>query len=278
MAESVKVFPYPVLMEGNLSFPEGEYEHEFTSGSNQRSVKIEHKLKDCALLERLIAEKKAVYACIVSIPITSYRKLHYSQEPIQEISWTESVLGEPPFIRPLVVSTKKIKCKFTKHDGVNRIWVGKSCQIEKGAKLALGSMYRLASSLQHLISVRLEPSLRKGSFCVDANSNEGFFFDVGVAEDLFHFLKNSGDNKLHRKSIFTHIVSCCFSILNNEFATDSDEADGWESYSNLQALAEELKTRNQRLWGEDGFRPEEAAMAMYPHLIPETKEESEEGY
>ncbi len=149
IGEIVRSLPYPTIEDGNLSYSKGEYLVEITPQIDGGSVILNHTIKGAAFIERLIIEGKAKYGCLVSVPLTGYRKLHLSDNARQRVEWDMGVVGEPPMLRPVIVSVTAISCKLGQDDGVAEAWQGREVAIPKGARLALKSYLRPTASLQH---------------------------------------------------------------------------------------------------------------------------------
>ena len=97
--------------------------------------------------------------------------------------------------------------------------------------MALSRYLRPSSSLHELLDVRRAEDLPAGSFKVEACSEDGFYFQVLVAPDLFPFLQNAGDHKNHRDSLLTHVTSRCFEILKGypkDQGEDEEDSAWWE--------------------------------------------------
>ena len=272
----VRSLPYPIIEEGNLSYPNGEYQVETTPQQGGVSVLVNHTIKGAAFLERLLFEGKAKYGCLVSVPLTGYRRLNLSEDANQRVEWDMGVVGEPPMLRPVVVSVTEISCILRPEDEIAEAWQGREIVIPRGARLALKSYLRPTSSLHHLLHVVNDSDLPNGSFEVKPCDQEGFYFKVHAAADLFPFLQNAGAHVDHRGSVLTHVVSRCLEILAQDYS-DQDEAgeDGmkWESFRNLQALANELEKRELPIWYEDGFAADKVATRLYPHCPPKSEDE-----
>ena len=153
VGDLVRSLPYPIIEEGNLSYPNGEYQVEITPQQGGVSVLLNHTVKGAPLLEHLISKGKAKYGCLVSVPLTGYRKLHLSDDARQRVEWDGGVVGEPPMLRPVIVSVEKVLCTLGPGDGVAKAWLGREIKIPKGARLALKSYLRPTSSLHHLLHV-----------------------------------------------------------------------------------------------------------------------------
>lgn len=267
----VRCLPYPVLEDGNLSYPRGDYEVDAKPQDDGTSAIIHHTIRDAPFLDRILQQGQAKYGCLVSVPLTGYRKLDLSDNAYQQVSWDISVVGEPPMLRPLILSVSEISCRFKPEDGVAEAWQGQNITFPRGARLALSRYFRPSSSLHELLDVR-KADLPSGSFKVKACSEEGFYFQVLVASDLFPFLQNAGEHKNHRDSLLTHVTSRCFEILKEEAPKEEgDDEEGpawWEKYPNLSALAEELRRKNLPVWDDGDFFADEVATKLYPHRPP----------
>lgn len=271
MIEGVRAYQYPILEKGNRSFPGASYNPEFAQSRDPCSVMLTHRLGACPFLERLIAERQAVYCCVVSVPITGYRCLHIASENPQVLTWDKDELGEPPFFRPQIVAVCGVRCRLGEDDGVNPAWVGREVSIEKGARLGLGPYYRMASSSHRpLLKIERDRTYPEGTFTVDDCTNEGFYFLVKASEKLYRFLVEGSEAPLHRASIYTHIVSCCLECLRREYSGRDDDGDEiWRNHPNLVALATELERKEQPRWDDREFIAEKVAAALHPHITPQ---------
>ena len=279
-SEVVRSFPFPVLEEGNLSFPNGEYAPEIKSDEkNDCSVTINHRVTNAPFVEQWVGDGKALCCCTVSIPVTGYRRLFTSAKNDfeQTVQWETEWVGEPPVLRPIIVCKEQTSHIFNGNDGVHDLWVGREITFSKGARIAVGPAQRPVSSLQSLLSIEKDETLDPGCLSIVACPDQGFYFCVKVASNLFGFLQSpgGGDRNNHSRSILIHAVSSCFALLGKDYQNENGENEdggGWGEYSNLRALAADMESKNLRLWNEDDFQPEKAATALYPHLIPKSEE------
>ena len=271
LSDFVRTFPYPVLDEGNLSFPEGEYTPKFYPDPSGSAANIQHQVNNAALIVNWVREGKAVCGCAVSIPITGYRKFFPSPAFDQKVEWDKESVGQLPFLQPSIVCCKDIKHTLKRADGVHDRWVGKEIHLAKGTKVAIGPTFRPMSSMQSLLSIEKNKDTSDlAQIRIRTCSDDGFYFKVLVQPDLYAFLQQPGGNgrELHCRSILIHAVSCCFSILANEYGNDGTSDEGWRSYANLRALHEQMESEGLKTWDTDDFYPEEAATTMWPHRIP----------
>ncbi len=273
-SDMVRAFPFPVLEDGNLSFPEGEYLPDITNNGDGYSARIYHKVNNAPLIERFINEGLAICCCTVSVPITGYRELFTGSGFNQDLQWDKNWVGEPPVLRPLIVCKNPISHKLCTEDGVHSMWVGQEISFDKGAKIAIGPDFRPVSSIQSLLSIDKDESLASGQFRIDECPDNGFYFKVKVASDLYKFLRSpgGGDHSKHSQSILIHAVSSCFALLAKDYSEEHGD-NGWQSHPNLRALANEMKNKGLNVWGEDDFCPEFAATSLHPHQLPVPEEE-----
>lgn len=276
-SDEVRAFPYPVLEEGNLSFPDGEYTPRFEKGSDGYSADVSHTVHGAPLIERLVRDKQAVCCCTVSVPTTGYRRLHVAEEGSfqQQIKWDPDQVSEPPFVRPLIVCRKAIRHTLSQGDGVHEVWIGREIELEKGTKIVLGPIFRTKSSMQSLLSFERDDSLKRGQMRVVPRTEDGFYFAVKVASDMYDFIQKpgGGERSLHRGSILAHAVSSCFALLAKDYVKDDEDEDGWRSYPNLRALDVDMESKGLSRWYMDDFCPEQAATSMHPHPIPSSEED-----
>ena len=279
MTNVVHSFPFPVLDEGNLSFPSGRYDVSPRT-INSTSVEITHHLENAGLIKRLLNNKEAQYGCLLAVPITGHRSLSLSQESVQIVKWDIGIVGEPPIIRPIIVTTKQIECELTAEDDVADVLIGKKIQIPKGARLARGKYLRSISSLESLLDINKDEELPNGCFVVEASENDGYRFRVNVAPDVFYFISIPRPNDPLYRSIGAHMASRCFEILRIEQGYGDEETSGnddgeqkWTEHSNLVMLSDLLRERGLPHWSDDNFKPEEVALQLYPLILPETMED-----
>lgn len=271
----IRTHGFPVLEAGNVSFPDGRYFVRFQPGRDRASFVLTHRVECCPLLNRLLENGHARYVCAVSSPMSSYRKIHVSDDPTQTIAWSVDDLGEPPLFSPMILSTVSHELALnSRRDGVHGIWNRKRVSLEKGSRLAIGHVVHLKSSILHLLSFVQNPDLDGGTFLVKAQE-EPFRFLVNLGPNLHAALRRKGGDP-NRGNIMTHVVTACLALLQREYFKDSEEEGGWRSIRPLLAFAEHLRSKGQPHWSDDGFRPEQVATALYPHSISLNREEDDE--
>lgn len=268
---------YPILEAGNVSFPRGRYAVEFGPGERRASIVLRHDLENVALIRRFVEEGVARYCCTVSSPVSSYRRMHYSIHPSQEIGWDSDDLGEPPLFTPMVIAFEARTLELSDQDDVHPIWEGRTIEIARGSRLAVGPVVRLKPTLLHLLRIDEDINLRDGTFQVDAES-QPFQFVVKVSVDLHRYLQYGPRDNI-RGHVMTNVVTACLALLQRDFSDDGgQEEDGWQSDRNLMALADYLEENDVPHWTEvDDFRPEEVATRLYPHLVEDVSKGGPDG-
>lgn len=282
MTGTVQIPPYPSLDAGNLSFPDGRYEPVVRSLAGGASAQVTHDLQGAPLLERLVSEGRAGFGCLLAVPLTGYRKFNLSEggNRIQTIEWDPGVVGEPPFLRPVLVGLDSFTVTLSGEDGVAGIWQGRTVHFPKGARLARARYLRSVASLQSLLDTRLNKDFESGSFVVKCNENDGFRFSVDVAEDIHRFLESHWrgsvvNHELYR-SIGAHMVSMCLAMLRAEQGFDEENnEEKWARHTNLVMLSELLANKGLPHWSDDEFSADLVAMRLHPLLMPAGDEEED---
>ena len=261
-----------MLESGNLSFPEGKYFVDFEPAENGSAFRITHHVEGTPLVSRLIAQRKAQYACIVSSPLSSYRNIHLSFDSQHTVDWDAHDIGEPPLFTPLVLCIRPDEIVLdSSRDGVHAIWNGQRVNLEAGSRIAVGNVVQLASSIVHLLSLHADDSLEEGQFAVEIET-EPFRFRVKLHPDFHKFLRYR--KSVVRDHVMVHIVTACLARLQHDFSEDDGDS-GWESHRNLGALSELIKAEGLPHWTDEAFRPEKVATALYPLTIPSGGADSE---
>ena len=285
-----RMLPHPAVEDGNFSFPQGDYQvsHE-PSAESITEVILYHKLEGAPFIQKMIEEGRAEFACLVSVPKTGYRKLHTSKDSEQRISWDLDIAGEPPWLGPIIlyIDGNLRNGTWVEADGVADIWLNQGVYIPKGARLARHRYLRPSSEIRHLLRAECDDSdsMKPGTFTVSANSNDGFYFRLVAAEDIYKFIQNPQGNSALRRSIITNAVSECFHILKTDYGTSEEGINEWEQHPNLVALSKWLEGEgldrhweDKKIihhWSEDGFDAIRIATELYPVDISTTAEENE---
>lgn len=265
-SNAIRSHDHPILESGNLSFPEGRYLLDIQPGEHRSSWEITHRIEGASLISMLLEEQKAWYSCIVSSPISSYRETHISRNSRHEVRWNADDLGEAPLFTPAILcSEAQVLTLSAGRDGVHPIWDNQEVILQKGSRLALGSVIQIESSILHLLSLHEDTRLGEGQFDVDCET-EPFRFRVNLHPGLHRFLRYPGSDLRH--NLMTHIVTACLARLQRDYA-DDDGDSGWRSHRNLIAFSDYLDHKGLDHWGDDSFNPEKVATALYPIRLSE---------
>ena len=266
-ANSIGAHGHPLLEDGNMSFPRGTYCTEIVGGQDEQSMELTHSIAHAPLIERLLKDRVAKYACIVSSPKSFYRVAHRSGVPSHTVQWDRTKMGEPPLFTPLVYCQHHRDITLDAgRDGVHEVWDGITVHLREGSRLAVGHVFDLRSSFTRMLRIRLKEEL--GSRIRVEYANESSCFVAEVGPDLHRFLKSASPGSPTRCNVMTTIVTACFAHLREHYPSE----DGIEEERTLVALAAHVRERHGKSWTDDGFAPEEAATALFPHKL------SDEGF
>lgn len=265
-----RAFPWPVLEAGNESFPNGSYTISCEDKDLGKSFILRHQVQNAPLIERWMRERKLLFICSVAAPASMYRAIHKSDKPEHLIEWRQEDLGEYPMFTPMIVAREPIQRTVNAaQDGLNKIWDGKTLSISKGARIAIGNVFKFKTGIDGIMDFILANELTPGAFYVQPSTQDGFKFKVHLAKDIFDHLKYN-PHGIASENIIPHIVSSALSILQKEYGEEESE---WHSYPNLESLANLLEEKQVLHWTHDDFRPSEAATKIYPHKIPTAENE-----
>ena len=269
-APGSRMFPWPVLEQGNSSFAEGVYSVSVEHEDAGKSFELTHEVAGANLITRWIAEGKVKFACAVASPASAYRDLSVSDSPSQTILWNPDDIGEPPKFTPMIVAARDFEHVVnSSDDGVSPLWNRKLIRLAKGSRVAVFPTFGLQPGMMGLLDFRLNEKLTPGSFALEASGADGFKFKVDLAKDLHLYLSGRGRRQDPTgANIMTHIVSSAFNELRKDAAGDDGE-ERWQSFPNLIALAQFLESQGLPHWLDDDFSAHEAATALYPHKLPD---------
>lgn len=269
----VHALPYPALEAGNLSFPKGDYDPIVTMGNDGRSVEIEHKVSGAPFIEKLIEQNEIEYYCLFSSPKSGVRKLFNTTQK-GEIRWEDSIVGEPPKLRSILIYTGEEKeYTLTKECGVAPLWQGKKIMLPKGARLARGSFLYVNASENKFLKFEAGEGYKPGSFKIEPRTEGGFHFCVIAAQDVFNFVQKHGIEDALRGGILTGVAAQCFSILQHDYRETEEDSN---EFSNLKALSNKLEHEFGCDWNDDEFDPTLAATTLYPIRVPRAEQEEED--
>ena len=265
-APASRGFPWPVVEQGNASYPAWKYAVKVDTVEAGRSIRVTHALEGAALIDRLSQDGGVMYICTVADPHTMYREVVKSRNPQQLLEWDPLDLGQHPIFSPMMVSARDADITVSESDGVSQLWVGKRINLVKGSRLAVFPPFALSPGLGSLLRFKLDDDLSPGTFKVMASTVSEFKFIVSLSLDLFNHLKYDRTS-LAGSNVMTHIVSSAFTILKEDYSGDNEEDGGWQSYESLRTLSAQMKARGIDDWTSDNFDPAYVATVYYPHKI-----------
>ena len=261
-ANSIGVHGHPLLEDGNKSFPHGTYRTEIEGRQDEQSMELTHYIAGAPLIERLLKDGVASYACIVSSPKSFYRVAHPSDVLSHTVRWDRAKLGEPPLFTPLVYCRQSRAITVdADRDGVHEVWDGITVHLREGSRLAVGHVFDLRSSFTRMLRIRLNEDLGNRIRVEYANESSCFVAEVGP--DLHVFLRTASPKSPTRCNVMTTIVTACFGYLREHYL----EEEKIEEERTLVALAAHVRAKYGKSWSDDGFASEEAATALFPHKL-----------
>ncbi len=262
-----RAFHWPVLESGNRSFETGVYSVTCEDKERGRSFLLEHEVRGAPLIEMWTQANMLLFVCTVASPRSMYRALHKSQSRKQSIQWNQEDLGDFPTFTPMIVARQEIHhVTDAQADGLTPAWHARELRLPKGARVAIGPVFRFQSGINGLLDFHLDPSLENGRFRIEPSSEDGFKFTVYLASNLHTYLRHQR-NQPAGMNVMVHVVSAALANLRQDYGTDDGE-EGWRSFPNLVGLAELLQQKQLPHWTHDDFRPEVVATGLYPHKVP----------
>jgi len=278
----VRSFPYPVMEEGNLSFPLGSYEVELvdrtlSESAGAKIISVMHHVKNARLIQSMLQSGKFAYGCAVASPLTGYRKFFQSKHPQHEITWDSGhVLGNVQFSPAIFCKEPVCNHVLSPDCDVSDLWIGKSVNFAIGAKVAISAPYTLSSSVQHMLRFRKNENVSPGQMQAGICEDGDFRFDVDVSQDVFKTILNpqDGEGPL-RRAIVINAMSACLALLAKDYGNDSGDSPSWKNIPNLVSLSDEIHSAGLPLWDADDFCPEKTATALYPYILQGGSDDSD---
>ena len=258
----------PLLAEERMDYVNSEYRVSVTQGEDKHSMDVRHEVRGKNLIVSMLKKSEAVFAIEISSPHATFREIDKSDvrgkiSCTQKVSWDAATVVSPVYIRPLIVTEidepQSIRLSTEEH-GVHSIWHERKIQLRSGSILAADRFWAFRSTFESLLRLVTDPEgkLRPGEYRVEANTSEGFYFQVFVHSDLFHFLVNPGEQGNYRDGIFTSALIVGFETLQREYQ------ENWEEYPVLKELHKMLENKGIPAWDEDNFHAEIAATRFRP--------------
>ncbi len=276
MLVTPRICPYPLMADGMLDYIEGnEYKTERGNGMHKDlSICIEHRVTGNNLVMELLLSDRAAFACTVIAPCCAYREIFISHESAkqnngaviqrQEIICDPKKVSDPINFRPHIVTKEEISAfRVEPRHGLDDIWEGELIKFPQAAILAIGPFLNPKHTTQSILRIKKDDGLPHGCFEVEESSEEGFYFCVRAAPELYDSLQYPGNAIKHCNSIYAAALAQGFQILQEKFSTDKT----WKEYANLRTLYAMLKEKGLSTWDSENFSANRAVAAFHPHEV-----------
>lgn len=275
---AARAFPFPVLSEASICYIDRvSYKAKVSRNAEGGNILVEHRLSGNNLVASLINEKRAKFACVVSVPATMHRETHSVDREgellaVQSIPCDEGELSTTPRLRPIVVCTESIGPKLVEDsDGLDPFYNGEHVSFPDGAIIADADWQDFRGH-GSILRVRNDEKREFGTFEVTISETEGFYFIVYAAPALYDFLQHPGERGDKCLDILTHAFTSGLAKLHAHKALREGE---WKNYQALQILHQDLTARGLKTWEDDDFSPELAATTIYPHDVEFEEEQND---
>ena len=263
-----RVFPFPVLSEASICYLD-RVSYQVDVGRNKQGgdIIVEHRLSGDNLVASLVNDGRAKFACVVSMPLTMFRKVYPLDGggelvAIQRIPCDEGELSGTPMLRPVVVCAKSIPPVLAVDShGLDPFYAGEHIRFLDGAIIADAGWQDFRGH-GDILRIRRDDKLELGTFKVTISETDGFYFVVNAAPGLFEFLQNPNGRGDYCMSIMTN----AFSIGLSQLRSTQVLRENWQNYQSLQVLYRDIEERGLKTWDDDEFSPELVATTIHPHL------------
>ena len=266
-----RVFPFPVLASDSLCYADGvSYNAHISSVEQSGEISVAHRLTGNNLVASLVADQRAKFACVVSVPLTMLRVTYSHQgggelSADQRIQFEKNELSGTPKLRPIVVCTEEFgPTPVQPPHGLDDFYAGDHVRFPDGAIIADAGWMQFGAHGSILRIKKGGEDMLPGTLHVTISTEDGFYFIVTVASDLYTALQNPNGQNEHRMSVLT----CAFSAGLAQIQRDRDLRDrDWKEYQSLQILHRDLEARGLPTWEDSAFSPELTASTIHPHII-----------
>lgn len=261
-----RALPFPVLSDASICYVDRVSYRASVSRKAEGDILVEHRLSGGGLVASLVNDGRAKFACIVSVPMTMFRKVYRLDGDgevvaMQRIPCDEGELSGTPKLRPIVVCAEKIPpVTVVESHGLDPFYAGEHVQFPDGAIIADGGWQDFKGH-GDILRIRKGDGLEPGTFQVTISEQDGFYFLVHAAPDLFRFLQNPNGQNEYCMSVMTHAFSSGLSQLRDNAQLRAN----WENYQSLQILHRDLEARGLKTWEDPEFSPELAATTIHPY-------------
>ena len=272
---------FPLLSNDILDYRPGEAynpDYHYDQQQDRQRLTIYHKLTSGNLVARLAEQGQVRFCCTLASPYAAYREVFVAEESVpkiepegtltvlQHIFLNKDVLKPPVHLQPAITTHNElITVQPQATDGLDDVWRDSELLFPPVALLAVAPFSQLGDPVQSMLRIVKDESgsLPAGSFEVTEIPDEGFYFQVRTATDLYESLSNPGHATLHRDSIFSAALAQGFVILQGRYA----DRELWREHPNLICLHTKLREKKLVSWDEDDFSPNKTVAAFHPHIL-----------
>lgn len=219
--------PYPILNDYENDYVNSSFtvNYELTSQFTEIYGKLNFSLNN-ADIQKLIDNNIAVFTAHIECPVTCYRKVFTSKEPIIEFRIATTDLSKTIEIRTFIVLTKNVTDYHSKlfHPDYQNLKFNLSAhQI-----IAIGTAYnytlkqdeRDLDSLPSIIQITKLTDKRKGDFSVNTDNDEHII--IGLTEDAFPQYSQLGKNIFKSTSFSLILLPALIIVLERMYLNRHD--------------------------------------------------------
>ena len=259
---------FPVMSAERLDYTDGEYKTRVQPSRDGGALEVHHQVSGDNLVTQLLRQSKAAFAAEIAAPYSTYRRIDVEQNGDYEksvrvrqaIDWPNEAVVPPVHIRPLIIAKEREELTLGPDDGVHMLWQGVNVKLHPGSIIAEGPFWRAASTLESLLRVAKDKHgrLKEGSYCVKADTSDGFHFKVIMHPSLFDSI-SAVRFRSEARTILTGALAQGLNILCN------DHKDDWSQFPVLRSLYKMIEDEGLATWDmQDEFHADEAATRLKP--------------
>lgn len=211
---------------------------------NPHNIRLTHRLPPGNLVNELIEEGAASYACEVISPKTFYRELYINPKKkgaVQELNLdsNEVHLGET-ILRPIIVSVQEATIKVRQGHGLLDFFLGYSFEMEKGTIMADGGYFDVIATESKLFSLHENIELANGSYSIEISYSPSFHLEINLASDLH---KNYFVIDSNTRAIFlTGILASSLELIGKEcWEEGAIKTDFLDVHQGIRLLLEDIE-------------------------------------
>lgn len=273
MERSVSAFPFPVLSETSLCYVDGvSYEAHIHRRDEEDDITVEHRLRGDSLVAALVNEKRAKFACDVSVPLTMCRRIYPLDGDgevvaMQRIPCNKGEFSGIPRLRPIVVCAERIPPTLVRDfHGLDAFYSEGHVQFPDGAIVADAGWKKFGGH-SGLFWIECSSDVPPGTVRVTESTSDGFYFVVSVHPEDYALMQTPGERENECRGVMINALTDAMSELRN-----GDLRHEWRDHQSLQALYRDLEAHGVPTWEDDDFRPIYAATTLRPYALSSPEE------